>query len=934
MPLVRGNAEELPFAAASFDLVFCDHGATTFTDPAHHGARGRSRAAARRGASCSTSSTPIIWMTWPLVDGPPGRELLRPYFGLGRTVWDEEDGSVDYQLTYGDWIRLFRSNGLFVEDLIELRPAPENAATTFEGYAEPGVGARLPRRAHLEGAEGKLVRQAVAARGRRRSCSSPPPSLRRRSQVQRAGPAPQHPAGAHRRPDPGHAAGRPAGDAVAPVADPGPRRDTGCGSPTPWHPRRCAARRASTILTGPLRHAHAGARQHPGAEPRRHEHAAGVVARRRLPHRARRQVPQRLPVGAGAVHPAGVGSLVREAEPERVDVLLRLRRGRSRGLAPLRRDAARTTPPTCSAAQALRFVQDAPADQPWFLYFSPNAPHLPWIPAPRYADAFADVAAADPAARGAERRRRQARLRAGLPAKTEADRQGYVEADRNERAMLRSVDDAFRALVDEIAARGELDNTVIVFLTDNGYVLGLHRLDGKRFPYADSIGLPFAIRTPWAPARHRSTTSSRTWTWPARSRRSPACSRACRRTASACCPALQGAPLPPRPGVFLDWGGDVNVPAWQGVRSRDFLYVRNADGFEELYRTTDRVPARQPRRRTRRAARLLRHARAVFDALSAGARGRLAARCRTGRPIIRPSSLRRPTRSQLARRRAGVVVVVVLRAGRHLAVLAGRRLRRDRRRGVRPRRRPRPTAPVRAPSAIVPGRQPDQARDLPREGEPLLRQLLRLVSRCRRRDRRDRRCKCDKGFAPGPTVPLTPAPYIYPHDLGPRVRSRSDRDQRRQDGRLQLRHLRRRPHRLHAVRSQDAARLLGARRPVRAGRPLLHVDVRADVPRAPLHGRGAVLRHRRQQDRRPTPRATTATTRPSTHAGSRSRTSRPRTPRRSWTSRTTSSTTRRTCTRSPATGSTRARASTSRSCPTSCRRRRSAGSTTRTRTSG
>jgi hypothetical protein len=79
-------------------------------------------------------ATPIIWMTWPLVDGPPGRELLRPYFGMGRTVWDEEDGSIDYQLTYGEWIRVFRSNGLLIEDLIELR-APEDAATSFEGYA-------------------------------------------------------------------------------------------------------------------------------------------------------------------------------------------------------------------------------------------------------------------------------------------------------------------------------------------------------------------------------------------------------------------------------------------------------------------------------------------------------------------------------------------------------------------------------------------------------------------------------------------------------------------------------------------------------------------------------------------------------------------------------------------------------------------------------
>ena len=35
---------------------------------------------------------------------------------------------------YGDWIRLFRANGLMVEDLIELRP-PEDADTTYVDYA-------------------------------------------------------------------------------------------------------------------------------------------------------------------------------------------------------------------------------------------------------------------------------------------------------------------------------------------------------------------------------------------------------------------------------------------------------------------------------------------------------------------------------------------------------------------------------------------------------------------------------------------------------------------------------------------------------------------------------------------------------------------------------------------------------------------------------
>ena len=271
------------------------------------------------------------------------------------------------------------------------------------------------------------------------------------------------------------------------------------------------------------------------------------------------------------------------------------------------------------AAQALRFVQDAPADQPWFLYFSPNAPHLPWIPAPRYAGAFADVQPPIPPLDVLNDVQGKPPYVTDLPMKTEADRQGYIEADRNERAMLLSVDDAFHAIVDAVAARGELDNTVIVFLTDNGYVLGLHRLDGKRFPYADSIGLPFAIRTPWAPAGTiddlvanldiASTIAAVAGVQPGLPQ-----------DGISLAPALRGEPLPPRPGIFLDWVGDAGVPAWQGVRGRDFLYVRYADGFEELYRTSDVLQlhnlATDPA-----ASRTLHRARAVFAALSVEAQG-------------------------------------------------------------------------------------------------------------------------------------------------------------------------------------------------------------------------------------------------------------------------------------------------------------------------
>jgi SAM-dependent methyltransferase len=133
IPLVRADAEQLPFADASFDLVFCDHGAMTFSDPLVSVPE-VARVLRPGGWLVFSMSTPIIWLTWPLVDGPPGRSLERPYHGMHAMVWDEADGTTDYQLTYGAWIRLFRAQGFTIEDLIELRPPPD-AATSYGTYA-------------------------------------------------------------------------------------------------------------------------------------------------------------------------------------------------------------------------------------------------------------------------------------------------------------------------------------------------------------------------------------------------------------------------------------------------------------------------------------------------------------------------------------------------------------------------------------------------------------------------------------------------------------------------------------------------------------------------------------------------------------------------------------------------------------------------------
>ena len=61
---------------------------------------------------------------------------------------------------------------------------------------------------------------------------------------------------------------------------------------------------------------------------------------------------------------------------------------------------------------------------------------------------------------------------------------------------LRAVDDLIGNVVTELANTGELDNTVIIFTSDNGWFSGEHRLSQKMFAYEEAIRVPLFIVTP------------------------------------------------------------------------------------------------------------------------------------------------------------------------------------------------------------------------------------------------------------------------------------------------------------------------------------------------------------------------------------------------------------------------------------------------------
>ncbi len=120
-PLVHGSAESVPLPDASFEIVFCDHGAMSFADP-YRTVPEAARLLRPGGLFAFNHHSPIETICWPLGAPAAGDRLVIDYFGMHRFDDGEE---IFFQLPYGEWIRLFRENGLVVEDLIEPRPSAE-----------------------------------------------------------------------------------------------------------------------------------------------------------------------------------------------------------------------------------------------------------------------------------------------------------------------------------------------------------------------------------------------------------------------------------------------------------------------------------------------------------------------------------------------------------------------------------------------------------------------------------------------------------------------------------------------------------------------------------------------------------------------------------------------------------------------------------------
>ena len=126
VPLVRGSVERLPFRDASFDIVFCDWGAMTFSDPARSVPE-CSRVLKRNGRFVFATASPLRYVTLDRRTDRQVARFLHPYFGAYRIDLGRND-AVEFNPPYGVWIDLFRRNGLRLDRLVETRARPGQAS--------------------------------------------------------------------------------------------------------------------------------------------------------------------------------------------------------------------------------------------------------------------------------------------------------------------------------------------------------------------------------------------------------------------------------------------------------------------------------------------------------------------------------------------------------------------------------------------------------------------------------------------------------------------------------------------------------------------------------------------------------------------------------------------------------------------------------------
>jgi arylsulfatase A-like enzyme len=227
--------------------------------------------------------------------------------------------------------------------------------------------------------------------------------------------------------------------------------------------------------------------------------------------------------------------------------------------------------------QILGFLGEQKGTQPFFIFWSPSAPHARATPAPEDVNLFPDYTYRE---RGYGETDLADKPRWVRNNTQHDDTDDFV---RRQLRSLQSVDRSLAAIVEQLRTMGKFDNTLIVFTSDNGYLWGEHGLWGKNKVYEESLQLPFIVLMPGVAPRVDSHLVSPILDLGPTLYELAGVPRATDGTSLL--PLLANSNAPWRQEFFFESTGnsaDGNA-LWAGIRNERWKYVRYWTGEEELY---------------------------------------------------------------------------------------------------------------------------------------------------------------------------------------------------------------------------------------------------------------------------------------------------------------------------------------------------------------
>jgi N-acetylglucosamine-6-sulfatase len=246
--------------------------------------------------------------------------------------------------------------------------------------------------------------------------------------------------------------------------------------------------------------------------------------------------------------------------------------------------------------KAVDFVDRlAPSGTPFFLWLTYTAPHAdnpnstptpnpPFNcqgtaqPAPRHAHAFdSEPLPRPPNFNEADVSDKPAQIR-NLPLLSADQITDIRRKYRCELESLLSVDEGVEQVVDALSANGELDDTVVIYTSDNGFFHGEHRIPkGKLRIYEESIRVPLTMRGPGIPQGINVSALA------INADLAPTIVEAANANPGLVMDGRSLIPVANQPGIERGRELLIEEPSFKAIRTERYMYAEHRSGARELY---------------------------------------------------------------------------------------------------------------------------------------------------------------------------------------------------------------------------------------------------------------------------------------------------------------------------------------------------------------